>query len=256
MGLGEPLLSLADVTRERRPGRATVALLDAVALDVWPGEHVAILGGRRHGKTTLLRIAAGIEAPDAGVVRLCGQDLATLSGGARARCLRTVGYVPKEWRVARGKPALDHVALPLLAAGRPLVTALAHAHEALEEVGAAHCAGTPTDELAPVDVTRVALAQALVHHPRLLLVDEPGAMTDLDEREELLRLLSAIVGGQPQLGLVVTARDVGGVAGASRVLTLGDGGLRGASGPVGADVLPFPPGPQTRPDPERATPPG
>ncbi|HMJ04214.1 MAG TPA: ATP-binding cassette domain-containing protein [Conexibacter sp.] len=234
------VLSLADVTRRVRAGRETAALLDAVALDVWPGEHVAILGARRQGKTTLLRIAAGIESPDAGVVRLDGDDLGALPRGTRTRRLRAVGYVPKEWRVARGKPALDHVALPLLAEGRPLVTALAKAHEALERVGATHCAGSSTDELAPVDATRVALAQALVRRPRLLLVDEPGAAAEPDEREELLRLLRTIAGEQPELALVVTSRDVAGVAGATRVLTLGDGALRGASRPDDAEVLPFP----------------
>ncbi len=241
------LLSLTDVTCSQRAGHTASALLDAVALDVWPGEHVAILGSRCQGKTTLLRVAAGIELPDAGTVRLDGHDLGRLPRGARTRRLRAVGYVPKEWRVARGKPALDHVALPLLATRRPLVTAMALAHEALERVGAAHCAGTSTDELAPVDATRVALAQALAHQPRLLLVDEPGAMTDQDEREELLRLLCTIADGR--LALVVTSRDVAGVVGASRVLTLSDGTLRGASRPVEAAVLQFPASPQTPPDP-------
>jgi ABC-type methionine transport system ATPase subunit len=234
------LLSLRGVTCNQRAGREPVALLDGVALDVWPGEHVAVLGGRRQGKTTLLRVAAGVEAPDAGTVELDGEDLATLPRGERTRRLRTVGFVPKEWRVARGKPAVDHVALPLLAAGRPLVTALAKAHELLERVGAAHCAGTWADRLAPADVARVALAQALVHQPRVLLADELGAKAEPDEREELLRLLRTIADEQRELALVVSSRDVIGVAGATRVLTLGDGALRGASGPSKAEVLPFP----------------
>lgn len=235
------VLSLDDVTCRRRVRGESIAVLDDVSLEVWPGEHVAILGGRRQGKTTLLRVAAGIEAPDAGVVGFDGDDLRALSRIERTRRLRTVGYAPKEWRVARGKPALDHVALPLLAGGRPLVTAMAKAHEALERVGATHCGGTPTDELAPADATRVALAQALVRQPRVLLVDEPGAMAEPDEREELLRLLRAIAGADRELALLVTSRDVAGVAGATRVLTLGDGVLHGAAGPSDADVLPFAP---------------
>lgn len=240
MKAARPLLSLTGITCERSTGNETVLLLDAVELDVWPGEHVAILGGRRQGKTTLLRVASGVEAPDAGVVQLDGDDLWTLSHSARTRRLRAVRFVPKEWRVARGKPALDHVALPLLADGRPLVTALAKAHETLERVGAAHCAGTSADELAPADVTRVALAQALVRAPELLLVDEPGASAEADERDELLRLLRTIADERPTLTLVVTSRDVAGVAGATRVLTLGERALRGDSRPAEADVLPFP----------------
>lgn len=234
------VLALAGVTRRHRPGREPVAVLDSVDFEVWPGELVAILGPHRAGKTTLLRVAAGIEAPDAGDVQLDGAPLGALSASERTRRLRAVGMVPKAWRVARGKPVLDHVALPLLAEGRPLASAFAKAHEAIERVGAAHCAGIVTEDLSASDETRVALAQALVRDPRLLLVDEPGVMAAPDEREELLRLLLAIAAERPRLALVVTARDVGGVAGAGRVLTLDDGTLRGAREPARADVLQFP----------------
>jgi predicted ABC-type transport system involved in lysophospholipase L1 biosynthesis ATPase subunit len=235
-----PVLAFDRVTRRRPQGREPVAVLDSVSFAVWPGELVAILGPHRAGKTTLLRIAAGVEAPDAGSVQLDGAALGVRATTARTRRLRAVGLVPKAWRVARGRPVLDHIALPLLAEGRPLVTALAKAHETLERVGAGHCAGAEADELAPADETRVALAQALVREPRLLLADEPGALAAADEREELLELLHRIVGERPSLALVVTARDVAGVAGAGRVLTLGDGELHGNPGPTGAEVVPFP----------------
>jgi putative ABC transport system ATP-binding protein len=245
MGAGKPraeaaVLTFECVTQWRRSGRERAAVLDAISFAAWPGELLAILGPRRAGKTTLLRIAAGIEAPDAGSVLLDGEALAPLSGAARTRRLRSVGFAPKTWRAACGKPVLDHVALPLLAEGRPLVTALAKAHEAIERVGAAHCAGATASELAAADETRVALAQALVREPRLLLVDEPGALAAPDEREELLRLLRAIAAERPRLALVVTARDVAGVAGAGRVLTLGDGALGGVHEPASAQVVPFP----------------
>lgn len=237
-----PVVALDRVTRSHRVGREQTAVLDGVSFEVWPGEIVAILGQRRAGKTTLLRVIAGIEAADAGTVRLDGEALSALPASARTRRLRAVGFAPKTWRVARGKPVLDHVALPLLAEGRPLVTALAKAHEALERAGAAHCAGAMAEELAPGDETRVALAQALVREPRLLLADEPGVMAAPDEREELLRLMRDLAAKDPRLALVMTARDVAGVAGAGRVLTLDDGVLRGASAPPNADVLAFPGG--------------
>ncbi|HET6449067.1 MAG TPA: ATP-binding cassette domain-containing protein, partial [Conexibacter sp.] len=237
-----PVLALDHVTQHHRVGRQRTAVLDAVSFELWPGETVAILGQRRSGKTTLLRVAAGIEAPAAGAVRLDGEALGTLSSSARTHRLRAVGFAPKAWRVARGKPVLDHVALPLLAEGRPLLTALAKAHEVLERVGASHCTGARAEELAPGDETRVALAQALVREPRVLLVDEPGVMVAPDEREELLQLLRGLAADGTRLSLLVTARDVAGVAGAGRVLTLDDGILRGALAPPSADVVPFPGG--------------
>ena len=235
-----PVLAFDRVARSHLIGRERTRVLDDATFELWSGELVAVLGQRRAGKTTLLRIAAGIETADAGVVRLDGEALATLGSSARTRRLRAVGYAPKSWRVARGKPALDHVALPLLAEGRPLVTAHAKAHEALERVGAPHCAGALAGELAPADETRVALAQAIVRRPRVLLVDEPGLMAAPEEREELLQLLRALAAEQPRLAVLLTTRDTAGIAGARRILTLDDGVLRGAADPPSADVLPFP----------------
>ncbi len=88
----------------------------------------------------------------------------------------------------------------------------------------------------------------------MLLVDEPGAGASFEEREPLLHLLREIAGERPGLALLVTARDVAGVAGAGRVLTLDDGRLRGERRPAAADVLPFPAQPpaqaQAEPQPE------
>ena len=233
-------LAFDAVTRRHRVGRETVAVLAEASFAVWPGEIVAILAARRTGKTTLLRLAAGIEAPDGGAVRLDGEDLRSLPPTERTRRLRQIGFAPKEWRVAGGKPVLDHVALPLLAERRPLLTALAKAHEMLERVGATECAEASTDELTAGELTRVALARALIRNPGVLLVDEPGVTADAAERTELLRLLASLAAERPRLALLLTSRDVAGIAGAGRVLTLGHGELRGSTRPVSADVVPFP----------------
>jgi ABC-type methionine transport system ATPase subunit len=244
------LLSLEAVTRRHRAGRQTLTVLDQISLEVWPGDVVAIWGARRSGKTTLLRVAAGVETPDAGVVRFDGEELGRRSAAERARLLRRIGYAPKEWRVAHGKPVLDHVALPLLAEGRPLASAMAKAHEAMEQVGAGDCAAAATHELAPGDQMRVALARALVRNPRLLLVDEAGVTADSDERDEILRLLRSIVAERDELALVLTTRDVAGIGGAARVMSLGDGRLRTYDREP-AQVVPLPLRPRVETEPAR-----
>lgn len=241
------LLSLDAVTRRHRAGRELLDVLQDVTLDVWPGDVVAIRGARRSGKTTLLRVAAGIEAPDAGAVRIDGHDLAHMPASERTRRLRDIGYAPKSWRVASGKPVADHVALPLLAEGRPLSTALAKAHEAIERVGATECAELTPQELSPGELARVGLARALVRGPRLLLVDEPGATVDPEERDQILRLLRSLVGEREQLAAIVVSRDAAALSGAQRVMSIGGGQLRTFEEPT--SVIPFPARPPVEPEP-------
>lgn len=236
--MGETLLSVESVTRRHVVGRETVTVLHEATFDVLAGDVVAIRGGRRSGKTTLLRIAAGIEQPDAGVVRLDGEDLFSVPANERTRRLRDVSYVPQTWRVAPGKPVVDHVALPLLAEQHPLQRAMAKAHEMLQLVGAADCANAATHELTVTDRVRVMLAQALVRKPRLLLVDEPGAKAAPGDREKVMHLLRTIVADRRDLALVLTSQDIIGLSGADRVLTIHRGRLR--SFETAAEIVPLP----------------
>jgi putative ABC transport system ATP-binding protein len=149
--------------------------------------------------------------------------------------------VPKRWRVAHGKPAIDHVALPLLATGVPLRTAMREAEKALTWAGASEHADRQLPELSPVAVTRVALARALVQKPAVLLLDEPGMTAAMEERAALLWLVRSMATSNPALAVLMTTLDTRGAAGASRRILLVNGRLRGGAAPA-ADVVPLPVG--------------
>jgi ABC-type methionine transport system ATPase subunit len=232
------LLSLDGVTVWRRIDAALVAALADVSLDVSPGEIVVIAGGRRSGKTTLLRVSAGIELPQAGVVRVRGRRITGVSGGARARRTRVIGYMPKEMKLVAGKRVVDHIALPLLAERVALQTAIARAHETLDRVGAMDLAAAVPHELTAGQQALVALARALVRRPALLLADEPGAKAEPDDRDRILRLLQSLASESADLGLVVSTRDEVGAIGATRVLSMSDGRLTSARGH--GRVIPLP----------------
>lgn len=236
-GVTGPVLALVGVMVQDTVARQSVTVLDDVSLQVWPRDILAIWGPRRSGKTTLLRVAAGVQAPECGVIALDGRDLRSRSSRERAELLRQVAYVPKEWRVACGKPVLDHVALPLLVAGTSLRNARRRAWEALERVGARSWARLEAHDLSPIQSARASLAQALVRRPRVLLVDEPGAVTSVDERDELLRLLHSLAAEASDLALVIASEDTSGLQGARRAMSLADGSLRSVEPP--ASVVPF-----------------
>ena len=193
---------------------------------------------RRSGKSTLLRIAAGVEPPDAGTVRCAGRDLTRLSRGEVAQLLRnSIGLASTDRHATRNEIVVDHVALPALSLGATLREAQIAAREALERVGAANRADARMGDLSPGERTRVAIARALVRNPLLLLVDEPGSTPSPADRDEIYALLGSL-GRDPALTLIVASEDVAAIRTARRAMTLGDGELR--SSDRGGQLLRFP----------------
>jgi predicted ABC-type transport system involved in lysophospholipase L1 biosynthesis ATPase subunit len=145
-------------------------LLVEVSLDVGGGELVAVVGSRSQGKTTLLQLAAGLVAPEEGLVCFRGQDLAGLSGREHARLLREeVGLA------GQSGPHVDlrmvhYVAAPLLVNRRrkDRRQAFAHAMAALERVGMASRARQRWGGLSRWDRALVEIAQGIVGEPGLL----------------------------------------------------------------------------------------
>jgi len=187
----DPLLQLDSVSRSRWRGPRELRVLRGVSLDVHPGEVVAVYGQRGAGKTTLLRIAAGFERPDAGSVAFAGVDLARRSRRELAHLHREqIGWVERGGPQSVELPILLHVALPLYRSHGP-VAAQRRAMQMLARVGADDAAELSWPGLSDTSRMLVALAQALVREPQLLLVDDPTAGLGILDRERVVGLLRA-----------------------------------------------------------------
>jgi putative ABC transport system ATP-binding protein len=243
-GLGAVLELDAVVKHYPAYGGEVVRAVDRVSLAVAPGEMVALHGPSGSGKSTLLMLAAGILAPDTGVVRFEARDLSTLSAGALADYQRRkIGFVYQSFHLMAGVPAVENAAIKLLADRVPLGEARRAAIPWLERVGLAGRVHHTPDKLSGGERQRVAIARALVNEPRVILADEPTGSLDTQRGEEILMLLADIARQQGVAVLLVT-HDPQAAAIAGRVCTLRDGTLTADA--LEGDATELPPGPVPR----------
>jgi ABC-type cobalamin/Fe3+-siderophores transport system ATPase subunit len=219
------LLSLQGIGKRYRRGDSDRWLLRSIWLDVAPGEVVSVLALRSQGKTTLLRIAAGMVAPEEGRALLAGVDLAGLPDPAHACVLREqLGWAGR-LGPGLGVQMLDYVALRLALGRRSHRRAVrACALQALERVGVAHCAERRWEELSDWERALVELAQALAGAPRLLLIDDLLDGLGMRETEEVALLVRALA-EELHVGVLMTVSDPEAALGSHRVLSLAAGRL-------------------------------
>lgn len=228
----EGALSLRGVWLSYPRGRRhVVGVLVDVSLEVQRGEVVAVLAQRAQGKTSLLRVAAGIERPDRGSVLFEGRDMWRDEEGARRWGRRRRGTRSPNVPIVLVRttppdvdvPVGEGMALPLMGAHRGR-RARELAARALEEAGAGECASRRWEDLSDGERARVAIAQGISREPRFLLVDDLTATLGLRETEEVAMLLHALAAARG-LGVLMSVGDAGATRWSERVAALAGGEL-------------------------------
>jgi lipoprotein-releasing system ATP-binding protein len=226
------LLSLRGVWLSYPRGRRhVVRVLMDVSLDVHPGEVVAVLAQRAQGKTSLLRVAAGMERPDRGRVLFTGEDMWPRADAHGLRAWRRRRARPARVPIALVRmaapdvdvPVLEGIALPLsgVHSGR---RARELAGRALEEVGVEECASRRWSDLNDGERARVAIAQGISREPRALLVDDLTATLGLGDTEDIAMLLHALAAAR-EFGVLVAVAHARATRWSERVATLAGGEL-------------------------------
>lgn len=176
------MLELASLTKTYG-GRTVLSNLSHV---FEAGRFVAIMGESGVGKSTLLNLIAGLDAPDSGEVIVDGQAMSALDDDAATRLRRTrMGFIFQAFHVLPHLTLQQNVALPLLLNRE----STARADAMLAAVGLAGRGHDFPRQLSGGELQRVAIARALVHKPALLLADEPTGNLDPETAGGILRLL-------------------------------------------------------------------
>lgn len=174
-------------------------VLDAVDLDLFPGEMVALLGSSGSGKSTLMRSLTGFAPVTGGQVRVAGHDVTNLRRGELRTLRSEVGQVFQQFNLIPRMSVLTNVLTGALHSAGPinLVGGFTSAHrkralDLLDRVGIAHKAKDPARSLSGGQQQRVAIARALMQQPKLILADEPVASLDPKLADSVLELLREI----------------------------------------------------------------
>lgn len=217
--MSSPLLILDDVSKRYWRGDRPIDVLRNVSLVLNPGEFAAVVADRRAGKSTLLEISAGLQAPDNGRVLLDGRELAGSSALSRVALARQQAPdVP-------GAPIRDWVAMAVLDQVG-LQAARRRANDVLARVGLAQIGAAPWAELSDGERTLATIAHAVARAPRLLLIDDLIAGLDLVERGVIKKLLRSLV-DEMDMAILMAASQSSETVGARPLLSLAGGTLVG-----------------------------
>jgi ABC-2 type transport system ATP-binding protein len=164
----------------------TVTAVAGISLTVRPGEVLGFLGPNGAGKTTTMKMVTGYLAPDGGTARVCGHDIVSDTLAAQRR----LGYLPE------GAPAWGEMTprefLGFIAGVRGLKGAQAAEALAVERTGLATVLDRPIETLSKGFRRRVGLAQAILHDPDVLIMDEPTDGLDPNQKHAVRELIRAI----------------------------------------------------------------
>ena len=215
-------VSLKAVSKTYRSGLGeSVNAVDAVTLDIPPGQSVAITGRSGSGKSTLLHLIGAMDVPNDGQITIDGTDIARLRDSERAALRRRIGFVFQRFHLLPALTALDNVLAPVIPY-RTDFDKVTRARDLLGAVGLADRAKHLPSQLSGGEQQRVAIARALINRPGIVLADEPTGNLDSQTGAEIVVVLDRLR-TERGLTLLVATHDASIAASCDRTLILSDG---------------------------------
>ena len=219
------VLQCENLSKTFDSGPASVEVLKNINFNVEEKSRVAIIGASGSGKSTLMHLLGGLDVPTLGVVKVCGEDMSTLSDVARGALRnQSLGFIYQFHHLLPEFTAVENVAMPLLLRDGSISDAEGQAKTILSKVGLANRELHKPTELSGGERQRVAIARALVTHPKVILADEPTGNLDsknaIQVQNEMLELNKEL-----DTAIVIVTHDSRIAESMDEIYTLEDGTL-------------------------------
>ena len=188
-------------------------LLEVEDLRIEAGSVVALMGPNGAGKTTLLRTCLGLAKPNAGEVKVLGENVSSLSGAALAGLRRRIGYVSQ---LLPARSELPLTVREVVAIGRTARAGLFHplsredwqtVDQWIERLGMARLAARAFCQISGGEQRKTIIARAMAQEPELLLLDEPTANLDLGWRERIVETVQTLY-SQTRISVVLVCHEL------------------------------------------------
>ena len=220
----EPILIMNDIKKTYYMGDGAQDVLKDVALTVYKGEFLAVLGPSGSGKSTLMNIIGCLDTPTAGEYVLHGRRIKDLSEGELASIRsKEVGFIFQSFQLLPRMDALGNVKLPLIYAGVPNAKRDEIALSMLNRVGLHDKIHHKPTQLSGGQQQRVAIARALATNPTILLADEPTGALDQKTGRQVMGLFREL--NEEGHTIIMITHDINIAKNATRIVQILDGRL-------------------------------
>jgi len=224
----ETIIETSGLSKSYTIGERSITVLEDISLSIQTAEFVVVSGNSGSGKTTLLSLLSGLDRPNAGSIRIAGNDITALSENALAPMRNElIGFVFQAFHLIPSLSALENVMFPAELRRDP--DAKKKAMALLERVGLRDRSLNTPLQLSGGEKQRVAICRALINRPRLLFADEPTGNLDSGNSREILRLMTQLH-KESRTTLVMATHSLDIANQADRVVHLKDGRLVAGQG--------------------------
>ena len=223
--MSPPLVEIKHLVKGYTRGDQIVPVLHDISLDIARGDFIALMGPSGSGKSTLLNLIAGIDKPDAGTLRIDGEDITQLSEGELADWRASnIGFIFQFYNLMPVLTAFENVELPLQLTNLSRAERRQRVEMTLSLVGLADRMEHYPNELSGGQQQRVAIARAIVTDPTILVCDEPTGDLDKQSASDVLGMLKRL---NEEMGktIIMVTHDAHAAEAAKRMVHLEKGEL-------------------------------